>query len=115
MWEAPMDKAQQPAALAFLTGSGKLDQSFNFQLFDGSAMNFPGGQVLVGTPKSPNPAYDKVLFYVDTQSSQVRRVMIIDGQGNRNRFDFINPQVNLPVTPGQFNFTPPPGTTIVKP
>lgn len=115
MYETPVDKSQHPAALSFLTGSGKLDASFNFQAFDGTAMAYPGGVVLVGTPKSPNPAYDKVLFYVDGPTSQVRRVLIIDGQGNRNRFDFVNPQVNLPVTPDQFNFTPPPGTTVVKP
>jgi outer membrane lipoprotein carrier protein len=78
-------------------------------------MAYPGGVVLVGTPKSANPAYTKVLFYVDGPTSQVRRVLIIDGQGNRNRFDFVNPQVNLPITPDQFNFTPPPGTTVVKP
>lgn len=115
LWEAPINKAQQPAALAFLTGTGRLDAAFNFQAFDGAVMNFPGGKVLVGTPKTPNPAYDKVLFYIDGASSQVMRVMIIDGQQNRNRFDFKDPKVNLPVAPNQFNFTPPPGTTVVKP
>jgi hypothetical protein len=39
----------------------------------------------------------------------------LEAQYTRNRFDFVNPQVNLPVAPNQFNFTPPPGTTIVKP
>ena len=62
-------------------------------------MKFPGGYVLVGTPKQPTPAYSKVLFYVDTATSQVRRVMVIDGQGNRNRFDFVSPRVNEPVAP----------------
>ena len=47
--------------------------------------------------------------------AQVLRVLILDGQGNRNRFDFSKPQVNLALPPGQFQFTPPPGTTIVKP
>jgi len=115
MYQTPIDKSQHPAALSFLTGTGKLDASFNFQAFDGAQMAFPGGTVLIGTPKSPNPAYDKVLFYVDNASSQVRRVMIIDGQGNRNRFDFSNPQLNLPIAPNQFTFTPPPGTSVVKP
>jgi len=115
MYESAIDKAQHPAALSFLTGTGKLTDAFNFQLFDGGAMGFPGGQVLVGTPKQANPAYEKVLFYVDTATSQVRRVLIIDGQGNRNRFDFVNPVVNIAVQPTQFQFSPPPGTTIVKP
>jgi len=78
-------------------------------------MKFPGGVVLVGTPKQPTAAYSKVLFYVDQGTSQVRRVMIIDGQGNRNRFDFETPKVNETVAPEVFKFTPPPGTSIIHP
>lgn len=115
MFEQHMDKSQYPAALAFLTGQGKLTDTFNFDLFKGESMNFPGGLVLFGTPKVPTPAYQKVLFYVDAQTSQVRRVMIVDGQGNKNRFDFNNPRVNEPVNHQQFVFTPPPGTSVVRP
>jgi outer membrane lipoprotein carrier protein len=115
MYEQPIAKSQYPAALSFLTGTGKLADSFDFELASGQEMKFPGGYVLVGTPKQPTPAYAKVLFYVDAATSQVRRVMIIDGQGNRNRFDFVNPRVNDPVAPGQFTFTPPAGTSVVHP
>ena len=115
MYEQTVDKSQYPAALAFLTGQGKLTDTFNFDLFKGESMNFPGGLVLFGTPKVPTPAYQKVLFYVDAQTSQVRRVMIVDGQGNKNRFDFNNPRVNEPVNHQQFVFTPPPGTSVVRP
>ena len=107
--------AQYPAALSFLLGTGKLGNAFNFEAFEGSQMKFEGGHVLVGTPKTPTPAYTKVLFYVDAGTSQVLRVMIIDGQGNRNRFDFTAPKVNLAVQPTRFTFTPPQGTTIVRP
>jgi outer membrane lipoprotein carrier protein len=115
MFEQPVDTTQYPAALSFLTGVGKLSDSFDFQLLPGAEMKFPGGYVLVGTPKQPTTAYSKVLFYVDTATSQVRRVMVIDGQGNRNRFDFDSPRVNEPVVPSQFTFTPPAGTSIVRP
>jgi outer membrane lipoprotein carrier protein len=115
MYEQPIEKSQYPAALSFLTGTGKLDASFNFEVFPGDQMKFPGGIVLVGTPKAATPAYSKVLFYVDSATSQVRRVMIIDGQGNRNRFDFEAPKVNLPVAAGVFQFTPPAGTSIIHP
>jgi len=115
MFEQNVDKSQYPAALSFLVGGGKLDTVFAFELYDGAAMNFPGGQVLVGTPKQPSPAYQKVLFYVDTQTSQVRRVLIVDGQGNRNRFDFENPKVNEAVNGNQFKFVPPPGTQVIRP
>jgi outer membrane lipoprotein carrier protein len=103
-----------PSALSFLTGQGNLQNDFDFQIMDGATMNFPGGYVLVGTPKQPNPTMVKMLLYVDQATSQVRRGMVIDGQGNRNRFDFINPQVNVPVPPADFTFTPPPGTTTVN-
>ena len=115
MYEQPIDKSQYPAALSFLTGTGKLSDSFDFELFPGEQMKFPGGYVLVGTPKQSTPAYSKVLFYVDAPTSQVRRVMIIDGQGNRNRFDFINPKVNETIGKTQFKFTPPDGTSIIRP
>jgi outer membrane lipoprotein carrier protein len=115
MYEQPVDKSQYPAALSFLTGTGKLGDNFNFEVFPGPQMNFPGGVVLVGTPKTATPAYSKVLFYVDQGTSQVRRVMIIDGQGNRNRFDFEAPKVNQAVAPDLFKFTPPAGTSIIHP
>lgn len=115
MFEQNVDKSQYPAALSFLVGGGKLSDTFNFELYEGAAMNFAGGQVLVGTPKTASPAYQKVLFYVDGATSQVRRVLIVDGQGNRNRFDFDNPKVNEPVPAERFKFVPPPGTSVVHP
>jgi outer membrane lipoprotein carrier protein len=115
MYEQAVDKSQYPAALAFLTGGGKLSDTFNFDVYDGKDMNFPGGLVLVGTPKQPTPAYTKVLFYVDAATFQVRRMLIVDGQSNRNRFDFSNPRVNDPVKEGTFKFVPPPGTQVIRP
>jgi len=115
MYEQPVDKSQYPAALSFLTGTGRLVDAFDFTLVSGDEMKFPGGYVLIGAPKQTTAAYSKVLFYVDSGTSQVRRVMIIDGQGNRNRFDFVTPRVNDPVTPAEFTFTPPAGTSIVRP
>ncbi len=115
MFEQQVDKSQYPAALSFLTGQGKLSDTFDFQVMSGQQMNFPGGLVLVGTPKQPTPAYQKVLFYVDAGTFQIRRAMVLDGQGNRNRFDFLNPRVNEAVEAKQFNFTPPPGTSVVRP
>jgi outer membrane lipoprotein carrier protein len=115
MFVQAVNTSQYPAALSFLTGQGKLSDAFTFELASGEKMAFPGGYVLLGTPKQPTPAYTKVLFYVDAATSQVRRVMIIDGQGNRNRFDFVMPHVNEAVKPDEFKFTPPPGTSVIHP
>jgi len=115
MFEQPVDKSQYPAALSFLMGQGELTSSFDLRLLDAKQMKFEDGYVLEGTPKDPTPAYQKVLLYVDAQTSQVRRVLILDAQGNRNRFDFNNPIVNTPVSPNVFTFTPPQGTQIIHP
>jgi outer membrane lipoprotein carrier protein len=115
MFEQAVDKSQYPAALSFLTGGGKLSSSFTFIMYPGAAMSFPGGNVLIGTPKQANAAYTKVLFYVDSSTSHVRRVLIVDAQGNKNRFDFVEPKVNIPVDDGTFKLVPPPGTQIIKP
>jgi outer membrane lipoprotein carrier protein len=127
MFESDVSATQYPAALSFLTGQGRLADAFNFTLYDGSgagssgALAFPGGYVLAGAPKTATPAYQRVFMYVDKATWEVRRVLIIDGQGNHNRFDFANPHV---VTEkertssgfqSQFFFTPPAGTTTIRP
>ena len=50
MYTQTVDRSQYPAALSFLTGGGKLSDTFDFELFSGDRMHFPGGYVLVGTP-----------------------------------------------------------------
>jgi len=115
MFEQAVSGSQYPAALSFLMGMGDLTKSFNLRLLDAGAMNFKNGWVLEGVPTDPTPAYQKVLLYVDAATSQVRRVLIIDAQGNRNRFDFESPIVNMPVAASEFSFSPPAGTQIVRP
>lgn len=115
MFEQNVDKSQYPAALSFLLGTGKLGDSFTFVMYKGDAMNFPGGKVLVGTPKVGNAAYTKVLFYVDVNTSHIRRALIVDAQGNRNRFDFVDPKVNTPIPDNTFQLVPPAGTQVIHP
>ncbi len=113
--QTSLAKSQYPAALSFLTGQGKLAEHFDFDIKAGEQMGFPGGYVLIGKPKVANPSAQTVLFYVDAQSSQIRRVMIIDSQQNRNRFTFVDAKQNEPVSDAQFHFVVPKGATVVKP
>lgn len=115
MFEQPVEKSQYPAALAFLMGQGDLSKSFKLKMLNAATMKFEGGHVLEGIPKEATPAYQKVLFFVDGPTSQVRRVIILDAQGNRNTFDFKTPKVNEEVSDDTFKFTPPPGTQIIHP
>lgn len=115
MYEQPLDKTQYPAALSFLTGQGNLKQNFRFTKLDSKQMKYESGYVLLGEPLQPTAAYDKVYFYVDAQTYHVRRVIIQDVQANRNRFDFVTPEVNTKPPQGEFAFTPPPGTQVIRP
>ncbi len=110
-----MSKSQYPAALSFLVGGGDLRKSFALRLLDAKQLGFEGGWVLEAKPKEPSPTYQTMLIFADAATSQVRRVLILDAQGNRNRFDFLEPVVNQDVPTGEFNFEPPAGTKIVKP
>src|SRR6185436_2649379 len=115
MFETPVKNSQYPAALAFLMGTGSLTKDFSFRLLDAAQMKFEGGYVLEGTPKEATPAYQKVILYVDAQTNQVRRVLILDAQGNKNRFEFSSPVANQTIDKKEFEFTPPAGTKVIKP
>jgi outer membrane lipoprotein carrier protein len=115
MYESSLEKSQYPAALAFLVGGGNLKKSFKLTKLDSKQVQFEGGYVLMGEPREPTPAYQRILLYIDAGTYQVRRVMMLDAQGNKNRFDFKAPEVNKKAPPGEFEFKPPPGTQVIKP
>ena len=115
MYEQKINKSQYPAALSFLVGGGNLLKSFKLRKLNAARMKFEGGYVLEGVPQKPNPAYQKLLLYIDAQTHQVRRVLLLDAQGNRNRFDFITPSVNQKPPAHEFKFQPPAGTQTIKP
>jgi outer membrane lipoprotein carrier protein len=115
MYEQQLGKSQYPAALAFLVGGGSLKASFKWTKVDPKQMGFEGGHVLVGEPREPTPAYQKVFLFVDGATFQVRRVLLLDAQGNKNRFDFVSPEVNKKAPADEFVFVPPPGTQVVRP
>ena len=99
-----------------------VQQRFDVVIKAGSAESmFPGTMlravVLRGAGESLAACLAHVarLLYVDGATAQVRRVLILDAQGNKNRFDFSAPIVNTKLDPGEFTFSPPAGTQIVQP
>jgi outer membrane lipoprotein carrier protein len=104
--------SQMPTALAFLTGKGDLGKEFNLELMDAKQLKFEGGYVLKATPKVATNLYNFVLFYVDASTYHVRRVLIVDAQDNRNRFDFDKPVVNGKVDDSKFKWSPPAGVSV---
>jgi outer membrane lipoprotein carrier protein len=111
--EQKISQAQLPAAMAFLTGTGRLSEDFDFRLLDAAREGFPGGDVLELRAKVPSAHYDRILFYVESRPQVrglVRRLLIIDAEGNRNRFDFTELKFNAGVADAMFRWTPPAGT-----
>jgi len=116
VFEQPVGNTEYPGALAFLMGHG-LRSSFSFTFNDKA--KFEGGRVLVGQPRVPNPAYEQVLFYIDQallgkrSPGAVRRVLVVDAQQNRNRFDFLEVSSPDHIDAQEFTFSPPPGVTVL--
>jgi outer membrane lipoprotein carrier protein len=109
--------SQLPQAMSFLMGTGKLSDNFTFRRLDAAREGFPSGDVLELKPKQPTPQYDRILFYVERTPALrglVRRLLIIDASGNRNRFDFSAFKFNSNVPAQQFAWRPPQGTRQVK-
>ncbi|MEZ4445657.1 MAG: outer membrane lipoprotein carrier protein LolA [Polyangiaceae bacterium] len=117
MFVKNVDNTEYPGAFAFILGKG-LRSSFTFEFHKTS--KWEGGPVIVGTPRVPNPGYKTVLFYIDSsllekgELGAVRRVLVIDAQGNRNRFDFVHAEQPDEIPAKEFQFEPPKGTEIIK-
>jgi len=89
--EQNLAQADLPQAMSFLLGTGKLVEDFDAKLLDPNREGFASGQVLELRPKKPSPHFERLLFYVETSAALrglVRRLVIVDASGNRNRFDF---------------------------
>jgi outer membrane lipoprotein-sorting protein len=106
----PADKTPYPFALSFLGTLGPLPTVYSFAIFSGAQFNLTNGCVLLGVPSQTAPSFSKVLFYVNDATSEVNRVMLVDAQGNRTRFAWVNAVINGPVTAARFTCTPAPTT-----
>ncbi|MET0790536.1 MAG: outer membrane lipoprotein carrier protein LolA [Polyangiaceae bacterium] len=113
MYELDPERTQYPAALSFLTAQRRFSQNFHFSKVDVDA-KLERAHLLLGEPRQPSPAYERLVLYVDAATYEVRRVLLIDAQGNRNRFDFVHSASNPRVPRSEFTFTPPSSTRIVR-
>lgn len=124
--ERPVSDDQLPAAFSFLTGTGRLGRDFRMRLLDPARQGWgdvPGGYVLECRPRQASPHYERVLFYVrvlsrgERQAAVIQRVLIVDGAGNTNRFDFEASGMRFDgeVPDERFAYEPPAGTRRVRP
>lgn len=115
MFQQPVKNTEYPGAFGFIMGSG-IRQSFEFS-FNEKA-KFDLGFVLNGAPRSANPQYEQVLFWINKDKlgakdpGAVTAVLILDAQGNKNRFELFDAKFPDSVDAAEFTFTPPAGTSI---
>jgi outer membrane lipoprotein-sorting protein len=117
MFEHPVKKTEYPGAFGFIMGNG-IRPSFEFSYND--KVKFALGPILIGKPRTPNPQYEQVLFYIDKDKLEkgdpnaVNGVLILDAQGNKNRFELHDASFPTSIDASEFSFTPPAGTNITK-
>ena len=104
-----LKSSQLPAALAFLTGKGKLATEFDIAFAPKSPYGLGGEYVLSLSPKAPQPQVKSILFVVDPRTFDVRESVITDAQGNVNDVVFADIKVNTHVPEALFHFAPPAG------
>ena len=115
--EQKMEAHQLPQAMAFLMGTGRLESDFTFRLLDAKKHGFESGFVLELKPKKPTPHYAHIIFYVEGRAAVrglVRRLVVVDSNGNRNQFDFSELRFNTKVPETPFAWQPPPTARRVK-
>ncbi len=119
VFDQELGENQLPQAFSFLTGAGRLADDFSFRLLDAARQGFREGYVLELRPREASPHYDRILFYVAKRDNRpigvVRRVLIVDATGNRNRFDFDDMEFDPTLPTNTFRFTPPANARRVTP
>jgi outer membrane lipoprotein carrier protein len=109
-----LSSSQLPTALSFLTGQGDLAADFHFRLIPAQTYAFTGGYVIELRPKTPTAQYERLVFFVDGQSYQVLRTLVIDQAGNRNKMEFTNVRLNAGVPDARFRVALPAGVRMIR-
>lgn len=116
--EKNMSAQQLPVAFSFLTGSGKLQEDFNYRLLKPKKGDVKEGHILELRPKKAQPGIERMLFVVGDGKTKgvVKRVVIIDPAGNFNSLSFLAStfRFNRQVSNQQFEFSAPAGASVVE-
>jgi outer membrane lipoprotein carrier protein len=115
LYSTTMKGSPYPAVVAFLSGKRDLTRHFTLRLINTPRAARESARVLEAVPRKASPALAKLVLYVDAKTGQVRRVLVVDAQGNTNRFDFTAVVTNKKIPASEFRFRPPIGTKVIKP
>jgi outer membrane lipoprotein carrier protein len=116
-----LKSSQLPAALAFLTGTGKLAEQFEVEAVARTDPDFskligsgnPRDYLLALHPRQAQPQIKAILFVVEPDTFEVRETVITDAQGNQNDVLFSNIRTNTQIPASTFRFTPPAGVRVI--
>ncbi|MDB4979381.1 MAG: hypothetical protein JWM82_133 [Myxococcales bacterium] len=114
-----LKSSQLPAALAFLTGQGKLAAEFDITSWKSPSPTTPAlygtprDYVLALAPKAPQAQVKSILFVVDATTFDVRETVIFDQQGNVNDLTFSELRFNTALADTTFRWAPPPGVRLI--
>ncbi len=103
------DSERLRRALTFLTGEGAILDEYSAKMLPAEKYGFSKGIVVGLWPKDAKSPFKKVELYLDKTNFRVVRSVVVDKEGNRNRFDFATPKLNQGLSVELFTFTPPPG------
>jgi outer membrane lipoprotein carrier protein len=112
-FKATANAARLRNALAFLNGEGKIKESYKAEKLDAARFDFTAGYVLKLTPLDKNSPFKKIELYVSSTDFHVVRSVVVDNEGNRNRFDFSNSAHNGGLSASLFTFSPPAGVPVI--
>ncbi|MBL92874.1 MAG: hypothetical protein CMH56_13805 [Myxococcales bacterium] len=98
-------------SISFLWGAGNLRETFNVSFFKGQFGKKRDHNLLL-IPKETNTIFAKLILVVDPDSYLVKQSILIDHQGNINRFYFSKSKTNEEFLQDHFSFRPPSGTHV---
>jgi len=104
------DGGELQAALRFLWGRGRLDKGFKVALLKQNQDR----ALLRLTPERPSGHYDQVRLAVRLKDFRISDSVVVDAQGNENRFKFIHARYDQKLGPDDFRFTPPKGLPVTE-
>ncbi len=101
------------ASVAFLWGSGDIDEQFNVSWFDG-VFGEKSDLHLALEPKQANSIFKRLVLVVDPKSHRVKQSVVVDVNGNVNQFLYDDLRFNQGMKASVFAFEAPKGTHVSR-
>lgn len=112
---AVKETADPQIPFLFLLGRGSLRRDFSrIEIAAGESALGGGNQVLRLFPKRAPEEFKQLLVEIAPATFEVRRMVIFERSGTRMDFLLSNVRENYAAPEGQFQFTPPPGVTVMR-